>query len=113
MHTASTTCWVWRQRRTSSRRGPGLRYSSDSGTASVERVEILWEETLALEGRAAHYDGVGALRDVLQSHMLQLLLLVGMEPPWDIDLHRQKLDVLKTIRVLGSRRARYTAGTPR
>lgn len=78
---------------------------------SVEQVEILWEETLALEGRAGYYDGVGALRDVLQSHILQLLVLVAMELPWDGDLHRRKVDVVRAIRVLGSRRACYTAGT--
>jgi glucose-6-phosphate 1-dehydrogenase len=77
----------------------------------VERVEILWEETLALEGRAGYYDAVGALRDVMQSHMVQLLVLVGMEPPADdVDLHGQKLDVVRTIRVVESRRARYTEG---
>ena len=77
----------------------------------VERVEILWEETLALEGRAGYYDAVGALRDVMQSHMVQLLVLVGMEPPADdVDLQRQKLDVVRTIRVVESRRARYTEG---
>lgn len=78
----------------------------------VDQVEILWEETLALEGRAGYYDHAGALVDVLQSHMLQLLALVAMEPPTDDDdLHARKLDVLRSVR-LGreSRRARYTAG---
>lgn len=78
----------------------------------VEQVEILWEETLALEGRAGYYDHAGALRDVLQSHMLQLLALVALNPPAaDGDLHARKLDVLRAIRLeAGSRRARYTAG---
>lgn len=78
----------------------------------VEQVEILWEETLALEGRAGYYDRAGALVDVLQSHMLQLLALVAMEPPADDDdLHARRLDVLRSVR-LGreGRRARYTAG---
>jgi glucose-6-phosphate 1-dehydrogenase len=79
---------------------------------SVEQVEILWEETLALEGRAGYYDDVGALKDVLESHMLQLLTLVGMETPArDADLHERKVDVLNAIRIVGSRRARYTTGT--
>jgi glucose-6-phosphate 1-dehydrogenase len=80
---------------------------------SVEQVEILWEETLALEGRAGYYDHAGALKDVLQSHMLQLLVLVGMEPPaHDGDLHRRKVDAIRSVRLAGSgRRARYTAGT--
>jgi glucose-6-phosphate 1-dehydrogenase len=78
----------------------------------VEEVEILWEETLALEGRAGYYDSAGALKDVLQSHILQLLALVGMEPPvGDGGLHGQKLEVLRSVRVApASRRARYTAG---
>jgi glucose-6-phosphate 1-dehydrogenase len=80
---------------------------------SVEQVEILWEETLALEGRAGYYDHAGALKDVLQSHMLQLLALVAMEPAGDdVDLHERKLDVLRSVRSpTRSRRARYTAGT--
>jgi len=72
---------------------------------AIEEVEILWEETLALEGRAGYYDRAGALKDVLQSHMLQLLALVGT------DGDERKPDVLRAVRVAGSRRARYTAGT--
>lgn len=81
--------------------------------AAVAEVEILWEETLALEGRAGYYDHAGALKDVLQSHMLQLLALVAMEAPADdVDLHRRKLDVLRAVRAATrSRRGRYTAGT--
>jgi glucose-6-phosphate 1-dehydrogenase len=81
--------------------------------ASVERVEILWEETLALEGRAGYYDSAGAVKDVLQNHMLQLLTLVAMKPPADDgNLNEPKLSVLNAVRVApGSRRARYTAGT--
>jgi glucose-6-phosphate 1-dehydrogenase len=78
---------------------------------TVEQVEILWEETLALEGRAGYYDQAGALKDVLQNHMLQLLALVAMDPAAGGDLHRPKLDVLTSARVQSSRRARYTAGT--
>lgn len=79
---------------------------------SVEQVEILWEETLALEGRAGFYDHAGALKDVLQNHMLQLLALVGMRPPASRgELHERKLEVLRSVRVeKTSRRARYTAG---
>ncbi|MDQ3823750.1 MAG: glucose-6-phosphate dehydrogenase [Actinomycetota bacterium] len=86
----------------------------------VERVEILWEETLALEGRAGYYDTAGALKDVLQNHMLQVLALIAMEPPatsGERDLHDRKLDALRAIQPLSraeiasrTRRARYTAG---
>ncbi|WP_277994427.1 hypothetical protein [Streptomyces sp. SCA2-2] len=36
----------------------------------IAEVEIIWDETLALEGRAGYYDGVGALRDMLQNHLV-------------------------------------------
>jgi glucose-6-phosphate 1-dehydrogenase len=86
----------------------------------VEQVDILWEETLALEGRAGYYDGAGAVKDVLQNHMLQLLALIAMEPPAGLeaqDLHDRKLEALRSVRPLTpadvarrTRRARYTAG---
>jgi len=87
---------------------------------NIEQIEILWEETLALEGRAAYYDRAGALKDVMQSHMLQILSLVAMEPPASLserDLRNHKVDVLRTVRppepgqiAQRTRRARYTAG---
>jgi glucose-6-phosphate 1-dehydrogenase len=68
----------------------------------VEEIEILWEETLGLEGRAGFYDRAGALRDVLQNHMLQLLaLVVGGD---------ERTAALRATHVpdpLRSRRARY------
>ncbi|MFF5225916.1 glucose-6-phosphate dehydrogenase [Dactylosporangium sp. NPDC000521] len=89
-------------------------------SAHIERVDIIWDESLTLEGRAGYYDGVGALKDMLQNHLLQLLCLVAMEPPislGDRDLRDRKMDVLRSIRPLTlhdaaerSRRARYTAG---
>jgi glucose-6-phosphate 1-dehydrogenase len=89
-------------------------------SAHISRVDITWEECLALEGRAGYYDGVGALKDVLQNHLLQLLCLVAMEPPislGDRDLRDRKVDVLRSIRPLCAGemahrtcRARYTSG---
>ena len=86
----------------------------------VDRVEILWEETLALEDRAGYYDTAGALKDVLQNHMLQVLSLIAMElpsAPGEQDLRDRKVEALRAIRPLGraevvsqTRRARYTAG---
>ena len=82
----------------------------------VEEVEILWEETLALEGRAGYYDGAGALKDVLQNHMLQLFCLVAMELPSELAAERLgdlKLAALRAIHPVNperTRRARYTAG---
>ena len=86
----------------------------------IAEVDIVWEESLALEGRAGYYDGVGALKDMLQNHLLQLLCLVAMEPPISLgerDLRDRKLDVLRSVRPLTdsdvvrrTRRARYLAG---
>src|SRR4051812_10879461 len=80
----------------------------------IERVELLWEETLALEGRAGYYDRAGALKDVLQNHVLQVLTLIAMEPPATLaasGLRAAKVDVLRAVLPPSrSRRARYTAG---
>lgn len=90
-------------------------------SAHIEEVEIVWDETVALEGRAGYYDGVGALKDMVQNHLLQLLCLVAMEPPIssnERDLRDRKVDVLRSVRRLGAedvarrtRRARYAAGS--
>jgi glucose-6-phosphate 1-dehydrogenase len=86
----------------------------------IEQIEILWEETLALEGRAGYYDGTGALKDVMQNHMLQVLCLLAMEPPGSLverDLRDAKVAVLRSIRPPArdemaslTRRGRYGAG---
>ncbi|MGH9025536.1 MAG: glucose-6-phosphate dehydrogenase, partial [Acidimicrobiia bacterium] len=47
----------------------------------IESIDLIWDETLALEGRADYYDRAGALRDMIQSHLLAALSLVAMEPP--------------------------------
>ncbi len=87
--------------------------------AHVERVEIVFDEALGLEGRAGYYDTAGALRDMLQNHLLQLLALVAMEPPHAIDdttFPAHKADVLRAVSppadmARDTVRARYTAGT--
>jgi glucose-6-phosphate 1-dehydrogenase len=89
-------------------------------SAHIEEIEIVWDETLALEGRAGYYDQVGALNDMVQNHLLQLLCLVAMEPPISLgerDLRDRKVDVLRSVRPLRAdgvaehtRRARYRAG---
>jgi glucose-6-phosphate 1-dehydrogenase len=86
----------------------------------VEQIEILWEETLALEGRAGFYDRTGALRDVMQNHMMQLLALVAMEPPASLHveaMRRARLELLRAVRppraeeiATRTRRARYAEG---
>ena len=85
----------------------------------VESVEIVWDESLGLEGRAGYYDHAGALVDMIQSHLLQVLSLLTMEAPAAInarDFRDEKAQVLRATRILdgdaraSSRRARYTAG---
>lgn len=87
----------------------------------IERIDIVWDETLALEGRASYYDTAGALRDMIQNHLLQLLCLVAMEPPATLDqrdLRDAKVAVLRAIPSLSDEevaretvRARYGSGT--
>jgi glucose-6-phosphate 1-dehydrogenase len=85
----------------------------------VASVDIVFDESLTLEDRAGYYDSAGALIDMLQSHLLQVLALVAMEPPATVkghDMRDGKTQVLRATRVWGhdaaasSHRARYTAG---
>ncbi|PZG15021.1 glucose-6-phosphate dehydrogenase [Micromonospora craterilacus] len=85
----------------------------------VACVDIVFDETLGLEGRAGYYDGAGALVDMVQSHLLQVLALLAMDPPPTLraqELRGRKAQVLRATRlwhddpVAASRRARYTAG---
>ncbi len=87
----------------------------------IERVEIVWDETLTASGRASFYDGTGALRDMIQNHLLQLLALVAMEPLHSLDertLRDRKVDVFRAVHRLSSQevvrqtvRGRYGRGT--
>src|SRR5699024_782438 len=85
----------------------------------VASVDIVFDESLVLEGRAGYYDHAGALVDMIQSHLLQVLSLLSMEPPPTLsesDLRDRKAHVLRATKVrdddptASSRRARYTAG---
>lgn len=86
---------------------------------NVERVDIVFDEQLALEGRAGYYDHAGALRDMIQSHLLLVLALAAMEPPASLDaddLRGAMAQVLRATRPMhkngtASRRGRYGAGT--
>jgi glucose-6-phosphate 1-dehydrogenase len=67
----------------------------------IDHVQITHSETLGIEGRADYYEGAGALRDMIQSHLMQLLALVAMEPPVSLTaehLRDEKVKVLKAIR---------------
>jgi len=67
----------------------------------VELVQITVAESIGVEnGRGAYYDGAGALRDMLQNHMLQILALVAMEPPAELHadaLRSQKVELLRRL----------------
>jgi glucose-6-phosphate 1-dehydrogenase len=68
----------------------------------IEEVQIFATETLGCEGRAQYYETAGAVRDMLQNHMLQILALVAMEPPCKNDakeLRREKVKVLSAARL--------------
>lgn len=67
----------------------------------IDHVQITVSETVGLEGRVGFYDAAGALRDMVQNHMLQLLALVAMEPPADFDatsIRDEKVKVLRSLR---------------
>ncbi|MDD9853400.1 MAG: glucose-6-phosphate dehydrogenase [Deltaproteobacteria bacterium] len=68
---------------------------------AVDHIQITVSETVGVEGRGAYYDDVGALRDMVQNHLLQLLCLTAMEPPVDFDadcVRDEKLKVLRALR---------------
>lgn len=70
-------------------------------SAHVDHVQITVAETVGLEGRAGYYDKAGALRDMVQNHILQLLCLVAMEAPFSLDadgVRDEKLKVLKALK---------------
>jgi len=87
----------------------------------IDHVQITQSETLGIGGRAGYYEGAGALRDMIQSHLLQLLALVAMEPPLTISsehLRDEKVKVLKAIRPITQNsvhahafRGQYTSGS--
>ncbi|KFA17479.1 glucose-6-phosphate dehydrogenase, partial [Xanthomonas vasicola pv. musacearum NCPPB 4384] len=86
----------------------------------IESVQILVAESEGVDGRDAYYARSGALRDMVQSHILQLLCLVAMEPPASLEADRirdEKVKVLRALRPMtaeqaahDSVRGSYTAG---
>ncbi|MDR3376473.1 MAG: glucose-6-phosphate dehydrogenase [Ancalomicrobiaceae bacterium] len=88
--------------------------------AHIDHVQITVAESIGVEGRGGYYDTAGALRDMVQNHMLQLLCLVAMEPPaaFDADAVRdEKLKILKSLKPINESnvgqltvRGQYEAG---
>jgi glucose-6-phosphate 1-dehydrogenase len=71
--------------------------------AGIDHIQITVAETVGLEGRGGFYDEAGALRDMVQSHMLQLLALVAMEPPAHFnatEVRDEKVKVLRSLRAI-------------
>ena len=70
-------------------------------SAHIDHIQITVAEMVGVEGRGDYYDGAGALRDMVQNHMLQLLALVAMEPPAALDataVRDEKVKVLRSLR---------------
>lgn len=71
---------------------------------SVENVQITMAEDFGVQGRGGFYEQAGAIRDVVQNHLLQLLCNIAMEPPPNMDIERvrdEKVKVLRSIQTLG------------
>jgi glucose-6-phosphate 1-dehydrogenase len=66
----------------------------------IDHVQITVAERIGIEGRGSYYDRTGALRDMVQNHMLQLLCLVAMEPPSSLDASAVRDEKLKVLRAL-------------
>lgn len=66
----------------------------------VDHVQITVAETVGVGGRGSYYDKSGAMRDMVQNHLMQLLCLIAMEPPWHFDPDAVRDEKLKVIRAL-------------
>lgn len=87
----------------------------------IDHVQITAAETVGVSGRWSFYDEAGALRDMVQNHLLQLLCLMAMEPPPSLEagaIHDEKLKVLRSLKPIGANevqsctvRGQYHAGT--
>ncbi|PQA89300.1 glucose-6-phosphate dehydrogenase [Hyphococcus luteus] len=78
---------------------------------AIDHIEITVAESIGAGGRASYYDKAGALRDMVQNHLLQLLCLVAMEPPLDLSpdtLRDEKIKVLRALRPITKDNARQT-----
>jgi glucose-6-phosphate 1-dehydrogenase len=86
----------------------------------VDHIQITAAEDIGIEGRAGYYEGAGALRDLVQNHMLQLVALLTMEPPTKFEANRLRDEKLKVLEAIVppdpadvpkmAVRAQYTAG---
>jgi len=68
--------------------------------SAIDHVQITVAETVGLEGRVSYYDGVGALKDMVQNHMLQILSIIAMEPPARMESTSVRDEKVKALRSL-------------
>jgi len=66
----------------------------------VDHVQITVAESMGIEGRAGYYESAGAIRDIFQNHLLQLLALTAMEPPIDFTAESVRNEKVKVLRAL-------------
>ncbi len=103
----------------------GLRFANPVFTPiwnrhSIKKIEVIWDETLTVEGRADFYDRAGALKDMIQNHLLQLLAVLTLEPlktMWSSEFRDKRVELFKAVRKLSRAeirtqtvRARYRSG---
>lgn len=87
----------------------------------IDNIQITLSESLGVEERGGYYDKSGALRDMVQNHILQIVSLLAMEPPaklTDIDIRNEKIKALRAVRLFNPEevkenfvRAQYDVGT--
>ncbi|HEU5479944.1 MAG TPA: hypothetical protein VFU90_08940, partial [Candidatus Tumulicola sp.] len=76
-------------------------------SAHVDEIQITVAETLGVEGRSRYYDGIGAIRDMIQNHLIQMMTFATLEPPalWDSEMLRDhKVEVLKSVQPVDTER---------
>ena len=82
----------------------------------IDHVQITVAESIGIEGRAGYYEQAGAIRDIFQNHLLQLVAITAMEPPIDFtadSVRNEKVKVLKSLHTPGPKhvvRGQYGAG---
>ena len=86
-------------------------------SAHVDELQVTVAETLGVEGRSRYYDGIGALRDMIQNHLIQMMTFMTLEPPTQRDpemLRDHKVEMLKAVQLVDPERdavrGQYTAG---
>lgn len=103
----------------------GLRFANPVFTPiwnrhHINKIEVIWDETLTVEGRADFYDRAGALKDMIQNHLLQLLAVLAHEPletMWSPEFRGKRVELFQSVRKLSRAeiraqtvRARYRSG---